>query len=371
MLYPSEMEKVANLIESEYAEIEMRLIEKVVRSLAAGKAGSQVNAWRLQKLRQMGKLDNELTAYMSSEANRAMRRIEDAIEAAVGKSAEHDYADFKEAIDAGAVAHSKLALVGTDSKIVARYTESILRNCRTGLNLTNTKAIEIADSAFRDCVNRAWIDVRAGAKGLNEAVIDAAHELGRFGLTVSYVSDTGRHTVYPLDASVRRDLSTSLTRSTAGMALAQNEELGNDLVQVSTLADSRPTHAPYQGNVYSVSGRSRKYPPLSSTGYGTAAGLCGINCRHQLFPYFEELEGRHRNKTQDDEETKAYQDSQKQRQIERRIKAAKRQLAADEAAGADGETLRQSKRELDTARDTMRAFIRQTGRTRRPQREQV
>jgi len=371
MLYPSEMEKVANLIESEYAEIEMRLIEGVVRSLASGNSNSLINTWRIQKLKQMGKLDTELKAYMSSEADKAMRRIETAIESAVGKSAEHDYAAFKEAIEAGAVAHSKMALIGTDSAIVARYTESILRNCRNGLNLTNSKAVQVANSAFRDCVNRAWIDVRAGAKGLNEAVIDAAHELGRFGLTVSYVSDTGRHSVYPLDASVRRDLSTSLTRSTAEMALAQNEELGNDLVQVSTLADSRPTHAPYQGNVYSVSGRSRKYPPLSSTGYGTAAGLCGINCRHQLFPYFEELEGRHRNKTQDDEETKAYQDSQKQRQLERRIKAAKRQLAADETVGADGDTLRKSRAELAKAKNTMEAFIRQTGRTRRQWREQI
>ena len=33
---------------------------------------------------------------------------------------------------------------------------------------------------------------------------------------------------------------------------------------------------------YSRSGKSKKFPPFSLTGYGTASGLSGVNCRHSF-----------------------------------------------------------------------------------------
>ena len=66
------------------------------------------------------------------------------------------------------------------------------------------------------------------------------------------------------------------------------DEWGCDLVFTSAHYGARPTHAVWQGKVFSRSGRSSKYPPLvESTGYGTAAGLCGVNCRHTMTPYVE------------------------------------------------------------------------------------
>lgn len=47
-----------------------------------------------------------------------------------------------------------------------------------------------------------------------------------------------------------------------------------------------------QGQVFSRSGHSRKYPPFERTGYGTGAGLCGWNCRHSFYPFFEGLSDR-------------------------------------------------------------------------------
>lgn len=42
----------------------------------------------------------------------------------------------------------------------------------------------------------------------------------------------------------------------------------------------------WQGKVFCVSGKDTRYPPFyESTGYGTGAGLCGWNCRHN-FPAF-------------------------------------------------------------------------------------
>lgn len=158
------------------------------------------------------------------------------------------------------------------------------------------------------------------------------------------------------------------------MTLAENQALDNDLVQVSTLNDSRESHIEYQGNVYSYSGKSRKYPSLvAETGFGTAAGLCGCNCRHQLFPYFEDIDGHHKNSApsgqEEDKAVDRYDDSQRQRSLERDIRSAKRQLIADEAGAPD--KVKESRAKLSGAKSRMSDFIQESGRTRRYDRERV
>lgn len=96
-----------------------------------------------------------------------------------------------------------------------------------------------------------------------------------------------------------------------------------------------PSHAVWQGRVFSRSGASGRCPGLvEATGYGTAGGLCGCNCRHTMTPYIEGLSKlpdasfasqRERfGKTSDE----YYEAVQRQRAIERRIRATKRQIAA-------------------------------------------
>lgn len=58
-------------------------------------------------------------------------------------------------------------------------------------------------------------------------------------------------------------------------------------------AGARLEHAEWQGKVYSRSGKSKKYPSLvDKTGYGTGPGLGGWNCRHSMFPFFENISKR-------------------------------------------------------------------------------
>jgi hypothetical protein len=269
---------------------------------------------------------------------------------------------------------ASLSLVGDSGKVFQKYADEIMANCRQALNLTNTRALQVSNTAFRDAVNLAWARTRTGATDINTAIKDACHQLGGSGLLVTYKSDAGRISYYPLDASVRRDLVTSLTQSTAEMTLAENMAVDNDLVKVSSHAACRPSHVAYQGHVYSYGGKSKRYPPLSETGFGTAAGLCGCNCGHQLFPYYAEIEGEYDNADKlTAAERKAneqqYNDSQKQRYLERQIRSAKRQVAADKAC--DAGTLQSSQAQLAGARSRMRDFIDETGRARRYNREQV
>lgn len=147
-----------------------------------------------------------------------------------------------------------------------------------------------------------------------------------------------------------------------------------------------------QISLFSLSGKSRKYPDfVKSTGYGTGAGLKGWNCRHDFFPFFEDskpaytqeelAEFENRQVTYNGEEMTEYDATQKQRAMERRIRATKRELAGYDA-GIVATTDDSLKAELQTAFNkksillkrqeaALKDFTKQTGLTRDRSREQV
>ncbi len=163
--------------------------------------------------------------------------------------------------------------------------------------------------------------------------------LAKLGITtIDYKSGVSTS----VDAALRRHLVTQANQARNDVLWRRMDEWGCDLVYTTAHYGARPTHAVWQGKVFSRSGRSAKYPPLvESTGYGTAAGLCGVNCRHRMVPY---VEGASRPPSTDYSEQERltgmtsgeyYAAAQVQRRLESAVRAAKREVAVGEAAGAD------------------------------------
>ena len=108
------------------------------------------------------------------------------------------------------------------------------------------------------------------------------------------------------------------------------ESTGQDLVITSQHMGSRPEHAPWQNKVFSYSGLNKKYPNFFlETGYGTVDGLKGVNCTHDFFPYWE---GDYIPPDVEPNE-EYYKNTQKQRAMERGIRATKREIEAQKAIG--------------------------------------
>lgn len=153
------------------------------------------------------------------------------------------------------------------------------------------------------------------------------------------------------------------------MQLQLADELGSDLVETTAHAGARPSHVVWQGQVFSLSGKNPKYPDFrSATGYGTGAGLCGWNCRHSFFPYFEGAGHAYTSDQLRSYEDKSisyngkmyteYEASQMQRHNERQIRRWKREYAAMEAAGLD---TTEAAVKLHSWRERQRDFLEQTG----------
>lgn len=73
------------------------------------------------------------------------------------------------------------------------------------------------------------------------------------------------------------------------------------------------------------SANSKKYPEFySSTGYGTAEGLCGINCRHTIMVYYAGITRNPYKRYNRPANVRKYEILQKQRKMEREIRKTRR-----------------------------------------------
>ena len=94
-----------------------------------------------------------------------------------------------------------------------------------------------------------------------------------------------------------------------------------------------------------------------------------INCGHYPIPYIPGF-SRIRQPQQDAEENeKAYQQSQQQRYLERRLREEKRDLEVMKAQGASDEDLKAQRKRIRAASEDINDFCAKTGLTRRRNRE--
>lgn len=217
-------------------------------------------------------------------------------------------------------------------------TAGSLRNITGTTGFKDTVLYSVA-SAYQREVDQALVKVATGAFSYDQAVNDCVHRLAQSGLrSVDYAS--GRS--YQLDTAARMSVRTSMSQLSGRITEENIRSTGVDLVITSQHMGSRPEHAVWQNKVFSYSGKSKKYPDFfKETGYGTVTGLKGANCSHDFFPFWEGISVKDPDIKEPDpvvvkgKSYTYYQATQKQRLMERQIRATKREIEAQKAIGGD------------------------------------
>lgn len=238
-----------------------------------------------------------------------------------------------------------------DSSIVKIVEEMSIATQGTLKNLTKTTGFKgphdftSLQNAYIKTLDKALMKMISGGMSYDAAVEQAVREMARSGLrSVDYAS--GR--TYQLDTAARMCIRTSAHQLSAKISDRNFDIMNTDLVEVSKHWGARPSHAVWQGKIYSRSGKNKKYPPFSECHYGEVDGLCGINCRHTFYPFFEGLS--EPNTWLDEPDPKEYNGkmydyyhaTQKQRAMERGIRATKREVEAMKSIGGDTKDLESS-----------------------------
>ncbi|MBS6402098.1 MAG: hypothetical protein KH396_09260 [Atopobiaceae bacterium] len=265
------------------------------------------------------------------------------------------WAEWEGRVTSGVESAWREAMAEEDDEIVSTLTRRLGgRSYETGYaaNVAASAARGMAEIMRRENIalaasaEREWYAATAeavlrveGGDSPRRAIEDAVSRLAKLGITtIDYKSGVSTS----VDAALRRHLVTQANQARNDVLWRRMDEWGCDLVYTTAHYGARPTHAVWQGKVFSRSGRSAKYPPLvEATGYGTAAGLCGVNCRHRMVPY---VEGATKLPDTDYSEQERltgmtggeyYAATQAQRRLEAAIRATKREVSVGEAAGAD------------------------------------
>jgi hypothetical protein len=234
-------------------------------------------------------------------------------------------------------------------------------------DLVNTTILNKSKEIYLKSLNEAMAKVVTGTMTKQQALSEIAGKWATKGIP-AMTDSLGRE--WSTEAYVNMVMRSTLGNTANSMQMAGMDEYDVDLVEVTTHQASRPSHVKFQGNLYSRSGKSKRYPHLDETGYGTLTGIGGINCSHRLMPFVQGKSIRRKQVIDEKENNKAYKESQIQRKLEVDVRKAKKKLIMAEEIGNE-DFIREVKLEIKAAQGNVRDYVAETGRTRRYNRERI
>lgn len=326
MLSPSYLESLPVGIVDIYSELESSIIADISRRIA-GIDGNEFRMtgtaeWQIKKAMEMRLSQDEIAKQVARALGKSTKEVKQLFKDAGIKALESDSKIYALAGKDPTEFMNSIALNQTLQAGI-KNTNGLMSNfCRTTANTSN--------KLFEDLLDRAYLEVNSGAFSYQQAIQRAIRTLGVQGLqTIRYPSG---HTDQ-VDVAVRRAVVTGINQTCARLQLDLANEMDCDLVEVTSHFGARPSHADWQGGIYSISGKHRHYKGLAeATGYGSGDGLCGWHCRHNFYPFFEGISVPLGNPHNAKESEEYYNNTQKQRSYERRIRSTKRQVIALESA---------------------------------------
>lgn len=374
MLTAAQFDRISEPVVRLYDQYQQSVLDDIARRLARMGQITSTSAWQMQRLTESGKVYEQAIRELSGLTGRSEAALRQAFERAGVQAMRFDDAIYKAA--------------GLEP-LPLNLSPAMVQVLKTGLertqglfqNLTRTTAVS-GQQAFERAADLIYLQVTSGAFDYQSALRSGIKRVAADGLTV--IQFSGRRD--QLDVALRRTVLTGIGQVTGELQLRRADEMGVDLVAVSAHAGARnrgsgpANHEEWQGKVYSRQGATADYPDfVETTGWGTGEGLGGWNCRHSFYPFFPGISESAYSQAALDEmadktvkyngkELSQYDATQVQRAIERKIRRAKREAGALEAAGLDSAAERQ---QISMLQADMRSFVRQTGLQRQRFREQA
>lgn len=335
MLKPEYLQRVPEGMIKLYAQAEADILADMARRISAYDYWIPAVGHQAKMLEEAGMVREEILARLKTLTGRTDRELRQLMQEAGGAALKSDDAVYRrQGLNPPPVSASE----DLQKILQAGYKKT----AGTFRNLTLTTA-HTAAHQFEQALDRAYMQITLGGMDSGTAIRNTIKQLSAEGVgAIRY--PTGRTDT--IEVAVRRAVVTGVNQTALRLQDARADEMGADLVEVSAHAGARPSHAQWQGGIYSRSGKSRKYPDfVKTTGYGTGAGLGGWNCSHSFRPWFEGMSRAYDKALLKEYQAKDYEYNgvrmteyealQEQRRIERSIRRWKREQNALQAAGLD------------------------------------
>lgn len=333
-------EGAEDIAEMLHNKVIKRVVGRVMTRVAKGKDYllTARDKWELESLQEAGLLAEDLIKEIAAATKKQQQEIREAFEDAGVRTIRYDNAIYQ----AAGISVQPLEQSPQLVRILERGYNATMGEWE---NFTRAYA-NAGQRAYLKAVDKAYVLTQTGTVSYSEAVKEAIEEIAAAGgVKVDYPS--GRSDT--IETATLRAVRTGIARTCAEVTERRMDEVGWDIVLTSAHLgartgdgmDNHTNHFWWQGRFFSRSGNDPRFPPFRVCGLGDVQGISGANCRHSFGPG----DGEH-NPYQDfdsDENQKAYEMTQRARELERRIRNTKREVmelrAALDAPSADPKAL--------------------------------
>lgn len=337
MLEPAYLQRIAEGAEEIAADLHSYILRKIMERvmIRIGRGDeylfTSADRWQIEIMQDSGALMEEIIPEITKRTKLQQKEIKEAMEEAGIKAVEADDKIYE------AAGLSPLPLMESPEliRLMQRNYDATLGEWD---NYTRTTA-DAAQRLFINSCDTAYHKVTSGAVSYTQAVREAVDEVVSGGVYVSYTDEeTGRVHKDTIETATARAVRTGVGQATGAISLERMKEMEWDIILVSAHLGARTgdggenpgNHMWWQGKFYSRTGKDKRFPPFSITGYGTGEGLCGWNCRHS----FGSGDGENNPYTdiETEESERIEKLEQRQRMLERRIRKTKRIVSGMQTA---------------------------------------
>lgn len=301
------------IAEQLHSEIIRKMVYRIMLRIGRGEDYilTATDKWQIENLQQAGYLLEDIQQEIAKYTKLQQEEIKEAMEDAGVKALEYDDKIYQ------SVGLSTTPLTQSPEliRLMQRNYEATIGEWN---NFTRTMALE-AQKNFIYQVDKAYNLVSTGAMSYTEAVRDVVNSIISEGATVKYA--TGHEDT--IETATLRAIRTGISQATSQIQMARAEEMGVDKFIISSHLGARPSHQVWQGKIFTrqeLESTDEGMPAL-----GTATGLSGINCRHSVSPWFDNMDNPF-EQYDSEENRRQYEKEQYQRTLERRIRKTKREV---------------------------------------------
>jgi len=344
-----------------YADLEFEIKKDIFKRLNKLRKVTDATIYQMEIIQETGALKKDIIKIVDTYNLKMRRELVKLYNEAMGQATKKDlqYYQFGKAelsenqtqvINSSidkllADAHPVNVAFDKQSQKFEEIYNSLVRITMTVADATEKKFIKQA--------NIAYMKVATGGASWQDAYKVAVNNLAKDGVKSVIYTGSGKLIERSIESATRMNILTGINQTASQQTIENADELNTDLVEVDAHIGARPEHEEWQGKVYCLNGerdfydsdgiKRHAYDFYKVCRFGEADGICGINCRHSFYPYFEgtplqysrnELDEMSEKKVKlDNHDITPYEAEQELRLCERAIRAYKNEVMGYELTG--------------------------------------
>lgn len=367
--------------------LETDLIANIAAYLAAGRIEEDTAKWKMKKLAELGKLTKQNAKTIAEYAGKTPELLELTLQRAANSAIQELAPGLKRMVQEGLI--DRRATPSMSSNMLNSL-KMLQKQAKKDLNLTNTtmkykaknaamqvinRTAELANKQeYIDSLNKATGKVVTGIEARQSAMRECIGEMTQKGIP-AFVDKNGRN--WSPEAYTNMCIRSTVGSVAKETQFSLMDEYGLDLVEVSSHSGARPLCAKDQGKIFNrnggggyttdLDGKRIKFYSWRSSSYGKPAGLLGINCGHQIYPFLPGISVQTYFPYDEKENAKQYEKICNQRALERKVRASKRECTTLDTLG-DKEGFDKAAYKLKQQEQQLKAYCQENGLTYKPDR---